>query len=85
MTGVGHDAVHLARHAHGLVDDNLPTDNEEEDTTEMEEPQAGLSGVSQSDNEVDEEPEDEAGEGSDSGGSDASDDGDSDIDADTRF
>ena len=85
VTGVGHDAVHLARHAHGLVNDNLPTDNEEEDTTEMEEPQAGLSGVSQSDNEVDEEPEDEAGEGSNSGGSDALDDSNSDIDADTHF
>ena len=85
VTGVGHDAVHLARHAHGLVDDNLPTDNEEKDTTEMEEPQAGLSGVSQSDNKVDEEPEDKAGEGSDSGRSDASDDSDSDINTDTCF
>jgi hypothetical protein len=82
VTGVGHDAVHLARHVHGLVNDNLPTDNEEEDTTEMEEPQVGLSGVSQIDNEVD---EDEAGEGSDSSGSDPSDAGDSDSDADTRF
>jgi len=82
VTGVGHDAVHLARHAHGLVDDiddNSPTNNEEENITGVEEP--GLSGVSQNDSDVDEE--DGAGEGSDSSRSDhdASDDSDSDSDA----
>ena len=82
MTGVGHDAVHLARHGHGLVDDGLPTDNEEEDTIEMEELQAGSSGVSQNDNKVE---EDKADEESDSSGSDASDDDDSGSDTDTRF
>jgi hypothetical protein len=81
---MGHDAVHFPRHAYRLVDDNLPTDNEQEDTTEMEEPLAGSSRVSQNDCEVD---EDEAGEESDSSGSNASDDSDSesDSDADTRF
>jgi len=80
VTGVGHDAVHLARHAHGLVDDNLPADNKEEDISEMEE--SKLSGVLQNDSEVDEE--DEADEESDlNSGNNASDD--SDSDADTHF
>ena len=83
VTGVGHDAVHLARHAHGLVDNDFPTDNEEEDITEMEEPGLPASGETQSDGKVDEE--DEGSEGSDSSESDAFDDSDLNSDCDPCF
>lgn len=35
--GVGHDAVQLWRHVHGLVDDHLAADSEEEGDEELEE------------------------------------------------
>lgn len=72
--GVGHDAVHLARHGHGLVNENIPAD--EEDTDEIE---IGLSGVLQNIGEEECNNEDEDEEGIDSSRSDSSDDCDFDT------
>ena len=72
--GVGHDAMHLERHAYGLVA-NMPGDDEE-DIDEMEE--VGLGGALQNTNnkDVDKDKEDEEDEDEDSEdrGSDSSDD-----------
>ena len=75
--GVGHDAVHLRRHVHGLVDDHLAADNEGD---EIE--YSCFSRTSQTNGNVDvdeersEGDEDEADEDSDSGVSDGSMDSD---------
>jgi len=61
--GVGHDAVHLRRHPHGLVDNHLAADNEEDDVDEFKDP--CVSHVSQSGGDVEEEG-DEGDEDSDS-------------------
>lgn len=51
--GVGHDAMLLERHAYGLIDDNSPNDNDEDDVGDIE--VLGLSHVSRNDRDVGEE------------------------------
>ena len=80
--GVGHDAVLSERHPHGLVDEDIPADNEVDEIGVTKDPE--LSHMSWNDRDVDgeeedeqaEEDEDEADEGRDSSGDDASDDSD---------
>ena len=70
--------MYLARHAHGLVDDNLPPTDPEEDRIDLEMEEPGLSGVSQLPNDS---REDEASEGSDSSESDTP---NSELDSDSE-
>ena len=69
--GVGHDAVQLRRHLHGMVDDCLAADND--DVDDVEDP--CVSDASQNEGNVD----DEGDEDSDSSVSDDSVDSDSDA------
>lgn len=79
VIGVGHDTVHLTRHAHGLLNNNLSTMNEEEGSIEMEELDY-LSGVTPNDKEVNEQDEVEVEDGDEDEASDASNDSRSDFD-----
>ena len=57
--GVGHDALLLERHAYGLIDEDLPNHNEEDNIGDVEHPGSTRSSMSRNDRDVDEEDEDE--------------------------
>ena len=74
--GVGHDTVQL-RHKHGLVDDQLAADNDEDVIDEVEDTWSSC--ASQNDRNTDEEDEDEGENDESSSVSDSYDDSDIDV------
>ena len=56
--GVGHDALLLERHAYGLIDEDLPNDNEEDNIGDIKDPGSTQSSMSWNDRDVDEEDKD---------------------------
>jgi hypothetical protein len=58
--GVGHDVLLLERHAYGLIDKDLPNDNEEDNIGDVVD--LGSGSMSRNDRYVDEEDEDKRDE-----------------------
>ena len=83
--GVGHDAVQLRRHAHGLVqiDDHLASDSEEGDEASMEESPCEQASP-ENDGVLDDE-EDEGDKGDEDGASSVSEGSEEDSDFEARF